>query len=174
MELLKNILPEITLFGSFITFYIVLLAFLSIMLMFSNKNNIKGLFIGTLIFVIINKVYGTLILDFNFKHYILYFLVGIVYSFIKVYFTGRSLGKESKLENEDKISEEKINEDKNRKFRNHYIKSRFYNWLLFWPLSLVLLVVGDFFSKIIPNIIKYFDNLVSRVFSLGFDKTIRK
>jgi hypothetical protein len=118
------------------------------------------LVIGALFFFYGKEAWKAFVSIMIFKNFVIYFGLGLVHAFIRIYFYGRS---EMKLLNKDRIAgksyEHNIDKDS--------IKGHVFRWWFLWPIALIDWVVKDLIKDVYDWFYKLFSDMFDFFLNLG-------
>jgi hypothetical protein len=155
---------SLTLFGSVVWALIVIGIFITICFISDVKEN--G-FVATTFLVIFSLLFfkwgkdslPTFISVFTWKFFTVYFSLGLIHAFIRVFFHGRS---EMKKVNEYRLEEKTYEYNINRK-----IKENVFRWWFMWPISLITWIISDMVEEIYDWLYQRISKAFDYVFNLG-------
>jgi len=169
-------LLALTLFGSVIWFWVVVAVF--IIICFASDVNENGFFaFGTLVVLSVLFYFKANIdplLDFfALPNILIYFGIGLGFSFLRTFFSARTLGhkinesviewKESKHDDEF-IERNKVNE------KNYFLKElkgNVFRWWFMWPISLLTWIATDIVKDVYDYIYSKMGGFYNWIVDLG-------
>lgn len=144
-------LLTLTLFGSVVWFWIVVITFLVIC--FASDINENGFFaFGTLVILVVLFYFkgnvDPLLKFFSLANILSYLGLGLVFSALRTFFAGRTLGKRIKdlpKTRKDMNGQSHIfqNQEYEKKYFIDELKGNVFRWWFMWPVSLITWLVTD-------------------------------
>jgi hypothetical protein len=96
---------------------------------------------------------------FTWSFFIIYFSLGLLHAFIRVFFHGRS---EMKKVNEYRLQGHTYEYNIDRK-----IKENIFRWWFMWPVSLIVWIISDMIKEICDFIYQKMSKVFDFIFNLG-------
>jgi hypothetical protein len=160
-------LLTVTLFGSVIWTVVSVVLFLTILFASDIEENGIYAFVSLIVFGVIYYFWGTfepLLIFLSWKMLSLYFVVGLIYSIVRTFFEGRTLGEDIKDLPDEKPNVYSYNNKESQKniFFDE-LKGNVFRWWFMWPISLINWAVTDLIADIwdyLYSKMKKFYNLI--------------
>lgn len=140
-------LLTVTLFGSMIWAIISVIVFLILLFSSDIKENGFVAFSSLIIFGVIYYFWGTfqpILTILSWKIILFYFVIGLIYSIIRTFFKGRTLGEEIK-DLPDKRPNNYPYDTKSSAKKEFFddLKGNVFRWWFMWPISFINWAISD-------------------------------
>ena len=137
-----------TVFGSAIWFLILVAALIVSLFISEYQEEGFGGFAAVVVFVIINKIWGTapLIELVTWTNVIAYLLIGFIFSLVRTYFKGKELSDEKK--------------------KYFQLKEHVFRWWLMFPISMLHWLFGTLLKDLFTRVYDKVESLYNKIFNL--------
>jgi len=161
-------LLTLTLFGSVMWFWMSAIAFILICVASDIEENGFAAFIVLIVTAILYYFWGDIKIILAFITLInvtIYLIIGLFFSALRTFFTGRTLGKRLKdlpEKTKETHSYDTTKESEKIKFVNK-LKGNVFRWWFMWPISLIIWLINDLikdFWNFIYSKLKKFYNFI--------------
>ncbi len=168
METLLNF----SLYNSALAFWFVTITFLIIEFSIKLEKTLVGAILFLILYILVSySGDSTLASYFTTSNIIKYFIFGLFFTFFRTMYYGKQQSKYFFKYRWDKEKGDKNFKDLKiwKEHEAENLKNKVLGWLIFWPISLIKIFVGELIRDVFKFVYKKLKSLYKTLFSIGFD-----